>query len=53
MSRTEKQTYQYEGPTGPIELRTYTKSEARALIKKKLGIRRKDRLPVGVAVRRV
>lgn len=45
----EKKTFAYNG----VELRTYTKSEARALFKKKLGVGRKGRLPAGAVIETV
>jgi hypothetical protein len=41
-----------ENPTGGI-VDADTRSEARSLIKAKLGLRRKDRLPVGITIIKV
>jgi hypothetical protein len=49
----EKHTYEYASQHGTFELRTYTRSEARSLFKKKIGVSRKGRLPVGADVRRI
>ena len=43
--------YDVEGKTGVVE--AHTKGEARALIKKELGYKKKERLPVGVKVEKI
>lgn len=48
-----KHVYEYDTLQGVFELSTYTRSEARGLIKRKLGIPRKGRLPAGALVKRV
>ena len=46
-----KWRYDVEGQTGEVE--AHTRSEARARIKEQLGIKKKQRLPVGISLEKV